>query len=264
MLTLLWNPLRTLNNFPLLWSDSLALSNQWKNTTVWQTFIQDNWHFLNEVPVSLIAFILGLMIWRMYVASTSIDKLVDEFQLEPKLGYQDMAGGLSPLGNLCLWNCIIASFPSIYISIWLLVGNLNNFPSPYPDMPNYYTYEFLILLLFLSILPIVFCFIKPLWKVHKQMNKWRNSNQKHLYKIGHKIHKKETDLLHVIEEIENKELEDISKELEKLKNIYTQYKKLPIWPFNIEILGKLIAAYILPFLSLISMSLSVIQGVHQF
>ena len=264
MLTLLWNPIRTLNNFPLLWKDSLALPNHWNNTTVWQFFIQDNWHFLNEVPVSLIAFMLGLMIWRMYVASRSINKLVDKFKLEPKFGHQDMAGGLSPLGNLCLWNCTIASFPSIYISIWLLMGNLNNFPSPYPNMPNYYTYEFLILLFFLSIFPLVFCFIKPLRKVHQQMNDWREYNKTHLYKISHEIHKKESELLLGIEEIKHDELINISKELETLKNIYIQYKRLPVWPVNIRILGQLFTIYMLPIISMISMLVQIIYNLHNY
>lgn len=125
LLTLLWNPLRTLNNFPVL--DNYTQNDNWNPNGFCQHFIEPNWHFLNEVPVSLIAFMLGLMIWRMYVASRSIDKLIDKFQIEPQHVHQDMAGGLSSLGKLCLGNCTIASLPSIYLSVWLLMGNLNNF-----------------------------------------------------------------------------------------------------------------------------------------
>jgi hypothetical protein len=175
-----------------------------------------------------------------------------------------MAGGLSPLGNLCLWNCTIASFPSIYLSVWLLMGNLNNLPSPYLNIPDYYTYEFLILLFFLSIFPIVFCFIKPLWKVHLQMNNWRNKKREHLYKIGHKIHKKETELLHKLEDIEHTELENVSKELERLKNIYTQYNKLPIWPVNIKIMGQLLTIYIIPIVTVTNMSVLIISNLHHY
>ncbi|KKH93397.1 hypothetical protein EO95_15285 [Methanosarcina sp. 1.H.T.1A.1] len=261
-LTLLWNPLRTLNNFPVM--GNYSLNNDWNSLDFWQYFIQQNWHFLNELPVSLIAFMLGLMIWRMYVASTSIDKLVDQFQFEPKLGHQDMSGGLSPLGNLCLWNCTIASLPSIYLSGWLLMGNLNNFTSPYPEVPNYYTYEFLILLLSLSILPIVFCFIRPLWKVHREMNYWRNSKHERLHEVGHLIHLSEFRLLHDTEKIEPEEFELINKDLERMKTIYTQNKKLPIWPFNMKILGKLLATYIIPIVSLISTSISMFQDLRHF
>jgi hypothetical protein len=241
-----------------------SLNNDWNQIDFWQYFIQQNWHFLNELPVSLIAFMLGLMIWRMYVASTSIDKLVDKFQFEPKLGHQDMSGGLSPLGNLCLWNCTIASFPSIYLSVWLSMGNLNKFPSPYPEMPNYYTYEFLILLFSLSILPIVFCFIRPLWKVHREMNYWRISKHERLYEIGHRIHLIESRLLQDLEKIEQKEFEIIQNELEGMKKLYTQNKKLPIWPFNMKILGQLFAAFIVPILDLISMSITIIQSLLQY
>lgn len=262
LLTFLWNPLRTLNNFPVL--GNYSLTDDWNQKDFWQYFIQQNWHFLNELPVSLIAFMLGLMIWRMYVASTSIDKLVDKFQFEPKLGHQDMSGGLSPLGNLCLWNCTIASLPSIYLSIWLLMGNLDNFPSPYPDMPNYYTYEFLILLFSLSILPIVFCFVRPLWKVHREMNCWRISKQERLYDIGDTIHLSESRLLHDMEKIEQKEFEIIYNDIEKKKIIYTKTKKLPIWPFNMKILGQLFMAYIIPIMSFIEILAPIIQNLHYF
>jgi hypothetical protein len=262
LLTLLWNPLRTLNNFPVL--GDYSLTNDWNQKEFWQYFIQQNWHFLNELPVSLIAFMLGLMIWRMYVASTSIDKLVDEFQFEPKLGHQDMSGGFSPLGNLCLWNCTIASLPSIYLSVWLLMGNLNNFPSPYPDIPNYYTYEFLILLFSLSILPIVFCFIRPLWKVHREMNYWRISKQERLYEIGDTIHLSEFRLLHETEKIEQKEFEIIYNDIEKKKILYMQTKKLPIWPFNMRILGQLFALYITPIVTVLEMLTTIIQNLHHF
>jgi hypothetical protein len=264
LLTFLWNPLRTLNNFPVLGNYSLySLNDNWNLKDFWQYFIQQNWHFLNELPVSVIAFMLGLMIWRMYVASTSIDKLVDKFHFEPKLGHQDMSGGLSPLGDLCLWNCTIASFPSIYISAWLLMGNLNNFKSPYPELPNYYTYQFLILLLALSIFPIMFCFILPLGKVHQEMKFWRKSKQERVHEIGHKIHLHETRLLHDTEKIKHDEFEIICAELEKLKMIYTQNKKLPIWPFNIKILGQLSAAYIIPLMGLINTFFEIMNNIHQ-
>lgn len=276
LLTLLWNPLKTLN-FPLLWSGFLALLNHWNNISDWQKFIENNWHLLNELPVTLIAIMLGLMVWRMYVASTSIGKLVNEFQIEPKLGHQDMAGGLSPLGSLCLWNCTIASLPSIYLSVWLLMGNLDNFSSPYPDIPNYYTYEFLILLFSLSFLPIAFCFIRPLKKVHREMNYWRNSKQERLHYLGSLIHEKESKLLHETEDLLDKtekqldktekklmeDFESIHKELEMMKQLYKRNEKLPIWPFNMEILGKLLITYLIPILSIISQFMSLIPSLHQ-
>ncbi|MFZ2497668.1 hypothetical protein [Methanosarcina sp.] len=252
LLTLLWNPLGTLNNFDLLWLDSLAVLNHWDQMVVWQSLIQDNWHILNEFPVSLIAFISGLMVWRMYVISGSINKLVDTFQIEPKHGHPDMAGGLSPIGNLCMWNCIIASIPSVYISGWLLIRNFNEFPSPYTEMPNYYTYEFLVLLLTLSTLPIVFLFIKPLWKVHQEMDDWRNSKKERLHEVGDLIHQRESRLLHETEKLNRIEYKSILTELEELKQLYTRNEKLPRWPFNMEILWNLLITYTLVIIAVLS------------
>lgn len=258
-LTFLWNPLNTLIK-PDMWTLFRGLLINWNQIITWRNFIQYNWHLLNEIPVFLIALLLGLMVWKMIATSISISKLVEKFQVEPKLGHPDKAGGLSPLGNLCLWNCFIATIPTIYLSCWLLIGNLGNFGSLY-GVKNYYTYEFLILLLVASILPFLICFVWPVWKVHQQMNIWKNSKSEKLCQIGHSIHQLESKLLNDVGKLNRVECKSILKELEEMKKVYSQNEKLPTWPFNIEILGKLSITYAIPILTVISEVNSLINSV---
>ena len=63
------------------------------------------WDWSNPIEF-FIAFVIGLMAWRMLTTSINIWKLGVKFSLEPKLGHPDKSGRLSPLGNLCLWNAL--------------------------------------------------------------------------------------------------------------------------------------------------------------
>lgn len=53
-------------------------------------------------------------------------------------------------------------------------------------------------------------------------------------------------LLDEIDKFEHREFGNILTELEGLKLIYKRIKKLPIWPFNMGILLKLLIMFILP------------------
>jgi hypothetical protein len=236
LLTILWNyPLTTL----LPWTKNLNLLTHW-NQADWQFFIGKNWHLFNELPVLVIATFIGIMIWKMYVTSKYISKLMNEFQIEPKLGHPDTAGGLSPLGNLYLLSFIITNVPFIHLSGWLLLGTLNKFNSPLPEMPNYYIYSFLLLLIGLFLFPFTTCFAIPMWNVHKRMIEWRNSKKEHLYQVGYRINKLEFKLLNEAEKLDLKEFENAQKELEEWKKVYTRNEKLPTWPFNVGTMWKLL------------------------
>lgn len=243
-MTFLWNPLNT-----LIFTSPMDKS--WVHIKFWQELIDLNWHLFNAFQAIIIAFVLGLMVWKMIATSISVSDLMEKFQVEPRLGHPDKAGGLAPLGYLCLWNCIIATMPAIYFSLWLSFGNLNKYGGLY-GMTNYYIYEFLILLLISCVIPFYICFIWPVWKVHQQMNEWRDSKSERLYQIGHSIHQFESKLLNETEKLNWIERKSLLKQLEEMKQIYTQNEKLPLWPFNIAILGKLSLTYIIPLLTFIN------------
>jgi hypothetical protein len=248
-LTFLWNPLSTLRNPELGREFSYLLMNL-DQRVAWQTFIQNNWHMLNELPVSLISFAIGLMIWRMLISSIYISKMMNEFEIEPKLGHPDMAGGLSPIGNLCLWSLIIADIPIIYLSFGLLLGALTTVQCDYP-VPYYFVFEFSLLFIILGIFPLVLFFIWPVQKVHQQMSKWRKIKQELLYQIEHSINELESRLLSEAGKLGSTDFESIQIELEGRKQVYTRNNKLPILPLNMGIIMKLFISCIVPLFLLI-------------
>jgi hypothetical protein len=115
-----------------------------------------------------IGFILGMMAWRMIFTALQVSELDNRFDLRVRFDHPDRAGGLEPLGNLCLWNALILTIPGIFLGGWLIVW------PRFPDYiyPNTGVFVYGDLFYRLLLVPIVLApivFILPLWSVHSLM-----------------------------------------------------------------------------------------------
>ena len=217
------------------------------------------WHWSNPIEF-FIAFIIGLMAWRMLITSIYIWKLGKEFLLEPQLGHPDRSGGLSPLGNLCLWNAFIITIPAIHLGGWSILRIFTEKGSPFFEISEEYAPLYLWLLLILVPFALVTFFL-PLLKVHWIMEEWRNRKQARLDKLEHSINQLESRLLNEAEKLDQKEFESIQKELEMMQQVYMRNEKLPVWPFNMGIMLKLLVSQTVPVLGIISQVMSLIKQV---
>jgi len=205
-----------------------------------------------------IAFIIGLMAWRMVITSIYIWKLGNEFRLEPQLGHPDRSGGLSPLGNLCLWNALIITIPAIHLGGWSILRIFTEKESSFFEISEEYAPLYLWLLSILVVFAVVSFFL-PLLKVHWIMEKWRDRKQTRLDQIEHSINQLESRLLNEAEKLDEKEFERIQKELEMLQQVYARNKKLPVWPFNMGIMIKFLVSQTIPVLGIISEVISLVK-----
>ncbi len=201
-----------------------------------------------------IAFIIGLMAWRMAVASVNIWQLEKKFYLEPQLGHDDECGGLEPLGNLCLWNALIVTIPGIFLGGWILVKFISGQGTDYSSLSEYYTPKFYRLLL----IPVAFAivsFFLPLWGVHQTMVTWKARTQKQLDRLGYNINYLDSVLLNRADKLEPQESENMSKKLELMREIYQKNRSIPEWPFNTKIVIKFATSQAVAVLGLIEQSM---------
>lgn len=255
-------------------------------TTTWELFklfIYENLIYfivLLELLIDFfVAFIIGLMAWRMVTTSIYVWKLGKEFYLEPLLGHPDEAGGLSPLGNLCLWNALIITIPAIYLGGWILLGIIIEYgilflgkifsisdklkmfdfliswlyfmkTNNFVIQSTYFAPIFIWLLLILVPFALV-TFLLPLWKVHRIMEEWRKEKLIQFDHLAYSINQLESKLLNEAEKLDPKEFETLQKELEMMQQVYIRNEKLPVWPFNMEIIRKFLVSQTLPALSII-------------
>ncbi len=87
-----------------------------------------------QIAEHFIAFIIGLMAWRMLVIGVQVWKLGKRFDLNPQLGHPDTCGGLEPLGNLCLWNALILALPGVFLGGWIILGPSTKYGDIYTSL----------------------------------------------------------------------------------------------------------------------------------
>lgn len=199
--------------------------------------MQYNHLIINLILGSFIGLVIGLMAWRMAVITYMVGEMGRRFDLNIQFGNPDKCGGLEPLGNLCFWNSLVLSIPSIYLTLGILV--LFDF-SQYSWYDSEIAKKLIENAIFvIPTMIVIINFIFSQLSIHKIMlskrdNEWQNlSNQFDLLdKISRETYQ---------QEINQKKAEQMEK-LELLQKIYISKRDLTYatWPFNFGILAKFV------------------------
>lgn len=196
-----------------------------------------------------IGFILGLMAWRMLFIALQVSQLEKRFDLQVQFDHPDRAGGLEPLGNLCLWNALILSIPGIFLGVWILIG------SRFPDYLDPQTHSFFYNDLYykMILVPIILApvtFILPLWSVHRLMAEKAVRVRRDLDQLGELIDRFGRELLSHAEEGASEERQKMAKNLELMQQIYQANRSIPVWPLNVNVVIKFATSQVVPLLVL--------------
>jgi hypothetical protein len=209
--------------------------------------LQYDWYLAENIAESiallLICFTAGIMIWRMVITGWQIRRLGKMFNLTPQLGHPDGCGGLSPVGNLCLWIAMIISIIGAVLSAWIILW-------PYLG-EGYRSTDYLTLLPIPVFLALVGFFL-PLWNIHRVMVGKKMEIQKKLDQLGKSIDRLESEMLGKGDELEPDETEKITKRLELLRQTYQRNLQYRTWPYNTETLKKLLLSQTAPVVALLS------------
>jgi len=201
-------------------------------------------------------FFLGILAWRLWALSKTISGLSAKFTIVPKLGHPDNCGGLSPLGNLCLWSAFLVGIWGILLSAWVVVARMPQ--TKIDDVYVQIAYSMLIAVLIIALL----CFFYPLWSVHIAMLAGQSEVRRHLWKIGADIHQIESDLLQQTDSLKFDEDENNLNRLDFLRARYKELDSYPVWPFDIIIIKKLALSQSVPILTLTGFSEQIVKIVE--
>ena len=220
---------------------------------------------LEGIFEGLIGFVLGLMAWRMVFTALQVSELDNRFDLNIKFEHPDAAGGLEPLGNLCLWNALILTIAGIFFGVWLIIGS--RFPY-YFDSNGRFLYTNLYYGLLL--LPIVFApitLILPLWSVHRLMVEKAVALKRDLDNLGERIDRLGRELLTNADELDPEVAQKKIKSLELMQQLYKSNQNIPLWPLNVSLLSKFMTAEVVPLLGLTGLGqplLKVVDALTKF
>jgi hypothetical protein len=194
-----------------------------------------------------LGFFVGLLTWRMIITAAQVFKLGRTFELQLQLGHPDRCGGLSPLGNLCLWNALILTVAGIHLGGWLIVAP--NLSEPYRDLASTYHDLYLGLL----VVPVVFAavsFFWPMQSVHQEMLADRVRLQRQLDQIGRRINELSRKKLEEADTPGLHDTEELDKEIKAKQATYLENQHLPVWPIDTRILAKFVTSQTVPLLGL--------------
>jgi hypothetical protein len=197
-----------------------------------------------------LGFVLGLIVWRMFVIGRYIEKLSQSFDITPKLEHPDKSGGLGSLGRLSLVNALMIGIWGTFLGGWIILGSGTKYSGFYT---SFYT-----VLLVVPVIMSMICFFFPLWNIHIIMAEKMDETRRECCKIGKNI-----DLLVRLKLdsalMMKDEGPDTNESLERMKNAYECYMNSPVWPFNYRILLAFITSQIVPLLGLTGLATPVVN-----
>lgn len=194
-------------------------------------------YWFNQVKdFSIYAILIPPVLFKVIIIFYSTIKI--SYFLDTENLYQlkilayDNAGGLSPLGDIALYQfyMFVAFSPHIYASAYIL-----NFPT-YTNilLPAYLLFTFLL-------------FFVPLNSPHKTMKKAREDSLK---TIGNKYETLNNDFNDVC--LEGNDFKKLYSKMKKIKKLYDERRKMPVWPYDFEIFVKFGTVFIVNLLAYLS------------
>lgn len=201
-------------------------------TTELSKFLQPN-IFLRAIPlylfpVALYAYFAGIVLWKIGVISVSLTLIPKYFDVNTQFAHPDKAGGLLPIGLLCLKTLYILLVPMLLSGVMLF--------SPYfeilrhlPDISNkFLIYRFCPFILGAGIAGSIIA-LWPVFRFHQVMVDMKYDLLTQLSQVSERIVAlKEQILTNQVSE----KTENVMKEIATLETFYRSYYPINTWPLN--------------------------------
>ena len=234
----------------------------WTHLVDWPVALVQSgyWSYLAFAASQLVlAFVLGLLLWRMAVAAHKVYQVGNIFDFKLQVTHPDNCGGLRLLGDLCLTNALILTTPAIFLAAWLTV-----IPAFGPFANRYSSYvSFYYVLLWIVVVLALVAFVQPLYGVHVAMLRERARLQTHLDEVDQRIARTTQRLLDEAGTASTEELDEFRKQLAALREIYELNSNVPVWPFDRKLLGRFSLAQFIPLLSLTGATPAVVSTLER-
>jgi len=188
-----------------------------------------------------LGIVIGYMAWRMFLIGIFISLMGKRIQLFPKADHPDGCGGLSPIGNICLWNVLITGIIAFFCTPWIILVKIE----PYSIQYNNFFTPIHLTLLYCSMIWLVLAFLGPVWMVRNRLQK-----EKEIF-LSKQINKSSN-----IEGIFQTQIIT-----NQINNDILNILDYPTWPFNINILTNLAISQAIPVLTFLYSSIGNIPSI---
>jgi len=192
---------------------------------------------LYGLPALVYAYFAGLVAWRMWVISCTIYQIPRQFSVHPKLGHPDQAGGLLPLGRICLKMIYVAVIPTIFSALVILSSYFNLVALNFSIRNYILAYVLLLFGAMGSMLGLA-----PVFRMHEAMVRQNTEAANVLHQISQKIIELNYELSQSLQTVNKQAAEEISGRIAACEAFYQKYQSVNTWPINPDILVKIWAS----------------------
>lgn len=204
------------------------------------------WRVVGLLLVAAVAFLLGLLAWRMTSVGYQIFRLGSRFDCRVQPQHPDQAGGFGALGEVCFLNALILIVPSTFLGVWrTLIANIPAHKAFYGYLADWFG-----VLLVITFGLAVVAFVAPLYGVHRGMMRERSRLQEKLDDIGNAMYELRGKIREAAEQGTSTAVTDLEKEHAVLLEVYRKEQDVPTWPVDTGLVRKYFVTQIVPLLSI--------------
>lgn len=226
------------------------------------------------IPMTIAGYAISVVIWKCFVTGYFVYQFSVIFDLSISPSHPDKAGGLKPIGDLIFSLTLILIVVSLALSILVAASSINEIL--YKLLVNAYSPEYTILApyylastmwaarvaLGLILIFSFMSFLLPITSTHQRMRSGKVLLLSSLTGIGNKIAELENQSKKL--DLDYRKRDDIFEEISSLSKIYDRTCKVPVWPFDRDILLKFFTPQVISLLSLFGVIQPIIDAISSW
>jgi hypothetical protein len=209
-----------------------------------------------EIPQILVAFVLGLFMWRLIVLAYGFHRLGDLFDINIQPQHPDQCGGMKPVGTMCLLAAAVIAVPAIFVGVWIMLSQSPT--SHYHGWVGFYS------ALWTLFAVGALMFLVPVYGIHRSMLRRRTQLRVSLDQFSVRVNELVHTLVVSAESAAPDQVEELSKQISQLQLVYASTDHIPVWPVDRGILQKFGTAQIIPLLTVTNLAPIAAQRIQEW
>ena len=187
-------------------------------------------------PSVAYAYFAGIVVWKLSVTSIVLQSVPKTFKVNVIFGHPDGAGGLLPIGKLCLQMICVTVVPTILSALILLAPIVASAAvSPYIVANDILLFGFSPLILFAGIIGSILG-LAPLFKFHQVMLEHKIEMTEVLNQVSVKIIALKKAVVEMPRSAKQETMDDLLREITALESFYEAHQNINTWPINKQVL----------------------------
>lgn len=198
---------------------------------------------LYSLPSVVYAYFAGVIAWKLFATSYNLLKIPNNYKVNVRFDHPDGAGGLMPVGMLCLHMVYVTVVPTVISAFILTVPFWAPYVLPIHLLQYVTANQFVLrglcpIILFVGILGSALGLL-PFFRFHYEMLQHKLENAKILSGIAEKIVVLKMAVVEISENNGSGSIDDTLKKLNALQSIYEANNKTSSWPMNKQVLVRI-------------------------